>query len=336
MKVHRNISLKPYNTFGIDVQARELIEVFTLDELTQVVEKYSEVFPLGGGSNLLLTKDVEIPIVKLNLKGIEVVKQTDDLVWITAHAGENWHQFVNYCLEKDYGGIENLALIPGNVGTTPVQNIGAYGVEIKDVLVWCEAMEISTQKMRTFTNQECEFAYRESIFKTSEKGKYIITSVTFCLTKRNHILQKSYGAIDSCLMNLGIEKPTIQDIAKAVVAIRQSKLPDPKKLGNSGSFFKNPIIQKSLFERIKKENETIPHYIVSDTEVKIPAAWLIESCGFKGYQKADAGVHKNQPLVLVNYGKATGKDIYNLAKFIQKTIKDRYDIDLEMEVNVIE
>ncbi len=335
MNIFQHTSLKPYNTFGIEAKADEFIEVFTIEELKEILKTRQNIFPLGGGSNLLLTKNITIPVVKINLKGIEIVSQTDDFVWIKAQAGENWHQFVMYCIQHNFGGIENLALIPGNVGTAPVQNIGAYGVEIKDVFHSCEAIEIQTGLIHTFTNKDCQFAYRESVFKTNKKGKYIITSVTFRLTKKNHILKTAYGAINQSLQEKGIENPTINDVAQAVISIRQSKLPDPKQLGNSGSFFKNPVVEKSFFEQLKQQNPQMPHYIVSDTEVKIPAGWLIESCGLKGYRKGDAGVHKNQSLVLVNYANASGEDIYNLALFIQKTVFNKYSISLEMEVNVV-
>lgn len=335
MEIKHNISLKPYNTFGIDVKASTFIEIFSLEELTKVLQEHSQVFVLGGGSNLLLMQDITIPVLKINLKGIEIVKNTSELVWVKANAGENWHQFVMYCLGKDFGGVENLALIPGNVGTTPVQNIGAYGVEIKDIFICCQAMNIQTKQIHTFYKEDCQFAYRESVFKTSLKGKYIITSVTFCLTTQNHTIRKEYGAIEQFLEKKGIKNPTIHDIAQSVIEIRKSKLPDPKILGNSGSFFKNPVIQRSFFDKLYEKYPQMPHYIISDTEVKIPAAWLIESCGLKGYRQADAGVHTNQPLVLVNYENSSGIEIYNLAKFIQNKVFDTYNISLEMEVNVV-
>lgn len=335
MKTQTHISLKPYNTFGIDVMSSLFIEVFSEEELREVLQKYTEIFVLGGGSNMLLTQNIAIPVVKISLKGITIEKQDDDFVWITAQAGENWHQFVTYCITQGYGGLENLSLIPGNVGTTPVQNIGAYGVEIKDVLYSCRAMSVTDQHLRNFYAEECQFGYRESVFKKELKGQYVIVSVTFKLTKHHHILRTSYGAIGQYLANKGIEKLTIQSISEAVIAIRQSKLPDPKVLGNSGSFFKNPIIDTVTFNRLKEKYSTMPHYPVSDNEVKVPAGWLIEACGLKGYRKGDAGVHKEQALVLVNYGTASGKEIFELAKYVQKQVFDTFGISLEMEVNVL-
>lgn len=335
MKIHHNISLKSYNTFGIDATASVFVEVSSVEALRKAIELYPNALPLGGGSNLLLVSDISFPIVKINTKGITVVQETNNEVFVEVSSGENWHQFVMYCLENDFGGVENLALIPGNVGTAPVQNIGAYGVEIKDVMYSCKAMNVQTGEIKTFTNAECEFQYRESIFKTSQKGKYIITAVTFRLTKNQHQIRTQYGAINTFLQNEGIENPSLKDVARAVISIRQSKLPDPKILGNSGSFFKNPVVEKSFYEELLKENPQMPHYEVSSSEVKIPAGWLIESCGLKGYRVGDAGVHQHQSLVLVNYGNASGRAIYDLAKFVQNTIFKKYHISLEMEVNVL-
>jgi UDP-N-acetylmuramate dehydrogenase len=242
MEIQTNFSLKNYNTFGISATAKSFISVTSEDELKTVLQQQQDIFILGGGSNMLLTKDIEKTVVHLNLKGIAVTKETEDYVWVTAQAGENWHEFVLWCLERNFGGLENLSLIPGNVGTTPIQNIGAYGVEIKDTMVSCEAISIKTQEKHIFTNAECAFEYRESIFKKELKNQYIITAVTFQLTKKKHQLKTSYGAIEAELQQKNISNPTIQEISQAVIAIRQSKLPDPKELGNSGSFFKNPII----------------------------------------------------------------------------------------------
>src|SRR5690606_38556986 len=245
-----------------------------------------------------------------------------------------WHQFVLWTLENDFGGIENLSLIPGNIGSAPIQNIGAYGVELKDVFYSCKAINIKTQEIKTFTLPECKFDYRESIFKSSEKGKYIILSVTLKLTIKNHKTSISYGVISNELQKMGITHPSIQDVSKAVISIRQSKLPDPNEIGNSGSFFKNPIISRAIFEKIQKHYPEMPFYEVSENEIKIPAGWLIETAGFKGKRFGDAGVHQKQALVLVNYGNATGKEIYDLAKTIQKAILDKFGIEIEMEVNV--
>ena len=336
MEVSKNISLKPYNTFGIDVKARNFIAVSTIEELRLVLKKnYSQdLFILGGGSNMLLTKDVDFTVLQINLKGIEVVEEDADTVVLKASAGENWHQFVLYTLENNYGGVENLSLIPGNVGTAPIQNIGAYGVELKDTFVSCEAIDIQTLESRTFTEEECEFGYRNSIFKNDAKDKYIITSVSFRLAKHSHNLHTTYGAIDKALIEMGIEKPTIKDVSNAVIRIRQEKLPDPKILGNSGSFFKNPVVTKSDLDNLQKNFPEIPFYIVSEEEIKIPAGWLIDKAGLKGYREGDAGVHKNQALVLVNYGGASGKEILDLSKKIQQEIYSQFQIHLQPEVNI--
>lgn len=323
-----------HNTFGFYIEAREYFSIHSEEELVEKLKTYSNPFVLGGGSNILLTKDIENPVFQIDIKGISVEKQDDDFVWVRANAGENWHHFVEYCLANDWGGLENLSLIPGNVGTTPIQNIGAYGVEIKDVMESCEAINVHSREKKIFTNAECKFAYRESVFKNEEKGNYIITSVIFKLTKRNHFLRTKYGAIEQILSEKGITNPTPAQISQVVVSIRKSKLPDPAQLGNSGSFFKNPIIQRSDFERIKEQYFNIPSYNIDHNWVKIPAAWLIETCGLKGYRKKDAGVHQHQPLVLVNYGKATGNDVLELAYFVRDCVLQKFNIRLEFEVNV--
>lgn len=337
MKIQHNISLKSYNTFGIDVKAKHFISVTSINELLEVLklETYSDIFILGGGSNMLLTQDINALVVHVNLKGIAIISDDDDHVIINSKAGENWHDFVCWCLEHDYGGLENLSLIPGNVGTAPIQNIGAYGVELKDHFVSCEALNVSSREIKTFTKSECRFDYRNSIFKQELKGKYIICSVTFKLTKREHVLHTSYGTIQSELNHLNITNPTIQDISKAVVTIRQSKLPNPKEIGNSGSFFKNPVISKSAFQKLTEKFEDIPSYVVSDNEIKVPAGWLIEKAGFKGKRFDNYGVHKKQALVLVNYGGANGDDILKLSKLIQNTILRIFGIKIEAEVNII-
>ncbi len=337
MHIQQNLSLKNYNTFGIDAKAKFFVSISSIDELKHVLslKDYPKKFILGGGSNMLLTKDVDALVVHIDLKGIEIIEEIDDLIHIKANAGENWHEFVLWCLSHDYGGLENLSLIPGNVGSTPIQNIGAYGVELKDVFVSCEAMNIETFEVRTFDFDECQFDYRESIFKQDLKGKYIITSVTFKLTKKNHNLNTHYGAIESELQKMSVSQPTIQDISNAVITIRESKLPDPKKIGNSGSFFKNPIISNEQLELLKLNFPDMPSYIISDTEVKVPAGWLIERAGFKGKTLGEYGVHKHQALVLVNYGDAKGQDIYQLSLLIQKTIYRIFNINIETEVNII-
>lgn len=337
MQTFSDFSLKPYNTFGIDVKARRFIRVKDVEDLKEVLRNSyaSELFILGGGSNMLLTKDVEKTVVHIDLHGIEIVKENEDEVFVKAMAGENWHQFVMFCIENGFGGLENLSLIPGNVGTAPIQNIGAYGVEIKDSFFECSGLHVQTLQLRKFSKEDCKFGYRDSIFKNAEKEKYIITDVTFRLTKKNHQLNTSYGSIDAWLEEQEIRDPELRDVSNAVIAIRQSKLPDPKKLGNSGSFFKNPVVPKATLEKVQKEHPEIPFYEVNDSQVKIPAGWLIERAGLKGFREGDAGVHEKQALVLVNYGNATGEELLKLAKMIQKEVETRFGIQIEPEVNVI-
>ena len=335
MNIQTNFSLKNYNTFGIEAKAKQFVSVSSIDELKEVLSANNDIFILGGGSNMLLTQDIEKLVVHVNLKGKEIVEENDDFTIIKAQAGENWHEFVLWCIDQNFGGIENLSLIPGNVGTTPIQNIGAYGVEIKDTMFSCDALNLKTLEIETFTNAQCKFEYRESVFKNELKNQYIITSVCFKLTKKNHKVSTTYGAIETELQHQNIQNPTLKDVSNAVIAIRQSKLPDPKELGNSGSFFKNPIITKEAFEKVKALHPEMPHYVVSETEVKVPAGWLIEKAGFKGKRFGDAGIHKNQALVLVNYGNATGQEILNVSKDIQETIFKKFGIHIEAEVNVI-
>lgn len=337
MKIELNFPLKKYNTFGIEAKAKQFVAVHNLAELKSVLEKHkvAKKFILGGGSNMLLTQDIDALVIHVDLKGKKIIKEDDDFVWVESQAGEVWHEFVLWTIDQNFGGLENMSLIPGNVGTTPVQNIGAYGTEIKDTFVSCDAMNLLTQEMKTFTKEECNFGYRESIFKHEAKDKFVITSVIFKLTKRNHKINTSYGDITKELEKQNVTTPTLKDVSNAVIAIRQSKLPDPKELGNSGSFFKNPIISKELFEKVQQKFPDVKHFEVSPTEVKVPAGWLIEHAGLKGYRKDDAGVHKNQALVLVNYGNATGQDILALSRYVQKTVFDKYGIAIEAEVNVI-
>lgn len=336
MNIQENISLKEYNTFGIDVNAKRFVSITSVYQLQQLIKEEKDIFLISGGSNMLLTKDIETLVVHINFKGISIDQQNHNDVYITVNAGENWHEFVLWCVSLNYGGLENLSLIPGNVGTCPIQNIGAYGVEVKDTITKVEAIEIKTGKLVSFSTEECQFGYRNSIFKNKAKGKYILTSVSFKLTKNNHKLNTSYGAIESELSSKGITNPTIKDISDAVITIRQSKLPDPKEIGNSGSFFKNPVISKEHFEKLQKNYPSIPSYVISDTEIKVPAGWLIEQSGFKGKRFGNFGVHEKQALVLVNYGDASGKEIYELAQKIQHTIKGTFDINLEIEVNIIQ
>jgi UDP-N-acetylmuramate dehydrogenase len=337
MEIQSNFSLKKYNTFGIEAKAKQFVAVHSVAELKTIIEenKNEKKFVLGGGSNMLLTKDIDALVIHIDLKGKEIIKEDDDFVWVKSQAGEPWHDFVLWTIDYNFGGLENMSLIPGNVGTTPVQNIGAYGTEIKDTFVSCEAINIESQEITTFTNTECNFGYRESIFKNEIKDQYIITSVIYKLTKRNHKINTSYGDITSELAKNNVVSPTLKDVSNAVIAIRQSKLPDPKELGNSGSFFKNPILLKSDFEKIHQKFPEMKYYEVSETEVKVPAGWLIEQAGFKGKRFGDAGVHKNQALVLVNYGNATGQEILAVSRNVQKTVFETFGIHIEAEVNVI-
>lgn len=337
MQIQSNFSLKSFNTFGIEAKAKNFVAVHSLDELKTVLAEHAAEpkFILGGGSNMLLTQDIDALVIHIDLKGKRIVKEDDNFVWVESMAGENWHEFVLWTIDQNFGGLENMSLIPGNVGTTPVQNIGAYGTEIKDTFVSCDAMKIDDQTMRTFSKEDCRFGYRESIFKQEAKNQYIITSVVFKLTKRNHNINTSYGDITKELALQNVSVPTLKDVSNAVIAIRQSKLPDPKILGNSGSFFKNPVISRSHFEKVQAQFPEIKFFEVSPTEVKVPAGWLIEQAGYKGFRKGDAGVHKNQALVLVNYGSATGQEILALSREVQQAVFDKYSIAIEAEVNVI-
>lgn len=335
MEVKTDFSLKNYNTFGIDVPAAQFITTNTLDALRTACNTFDDFFVLGGGSNILLTKPIEKPVIHIALKGIDVIEEDENSVKVAVAAGENWHKFVLWAIENNFGGIENLSLIPGNVGTAPMQNIGAYGVEIKDTMHHLEALDVATGNLIIFSNKDCDFGYRNSVFKNVYKEKYIITKVIFKLSKNNHRINASYGAIKQQLEDKKVSKPTIRDISEAVIAIRQSKLPDPTELGNSGSFFKNPIVSDDFFKGLEKQFPNLPHYRLSEGAVKVPAGWLVEQCGFKGKRFGDAGVHKKQALVLVNYGNATGKEILQLAKKIQTTVLHKFGIPLEAEVNII-
>lgn len=337
MKVQENISLKPYNSFGIDVAASHFLEIDSVESLQQILKEdgFPPPFVLSGGSNLLLTGPLEALVLFINIRGKKVVKQNNREVVIRAMAGENWHELVLWTLEKGFGGLENLALIPGKAGTAPIQNIGAYGVELKDVFVACEAVEIASGNLRRFEEEDCKFSYRDSLFKGPEKGNYIIVSLELRLTRKEHEVSTSYGDIENELQDIGISDPTPMDIARAVIAIRQRKLPDPANLGNSGSFFKNPVIPHDQYQKLKQAIPEIPGYAQNGGGFKVPAGWLIEKCGFKGFRSGDAGVHDKQALVLVNYGNASGKEILDLAINIQQAVFDKYGIELQAEVNII-
>jgi len=336
--IQENVSLKAYNTFGVDASARYFADASSVEELTETLKNSNPQTPilfLGGGSNLLLTKDFEGLAIRLNLKGITEEIITENEVLVTAKAGENWHQFVIFCLEKNYGGLENLSLIPGNVGTSPMQNIGAYGTEIKDVFQSCKVLNLDTSVIEVFDLEKCRFGYRDSIFKQEGKGKYVILEVTLRLTRTVHKINVEYGAIQSELENMGILNPTIQDVSKAVINIRQSKLPDPNVIGNAGSFFKNPTIPLAQYETLKLKFDQIPGYPNSDF-VKIPAGWLIEQCGWKGKQIGNVASHKQQALVIINAtGTASGKEIFDFSAMIIESVKEKYGIVLEREVNII-
>ena len=339
MKIQENISLKNYNTFGVEAKAHYFVEVHDLHELKYATEfakiNHIKILFLGGGSNLLFTQDFDGLVIKLNLKGISEENLDENHVLVSAKAGENWHEFVLYTLSKNYGGLENLSLIPGNVGTCPIQNIGAYGTEIKDHFVSCKALNLETSEIEELSLEDCKFGYRDSIFKTSAKGKYVIVEVTFKLTTQNHLIKTEYGAISTELKNLGIENPTIQEVSKAVINIRQSKLPNPAEIGNAGSFFKNPSIPLTQFENLKEKFPEIQGYANGDW-VKVPAGWLIENAGWKGKQIGNVASHKLQALVIINAtGNSSGKEIYDFSTQIIESVKEKYGIELEREVNIL-
>ena len=339
MKIQEKYSLKNHNTFGVDVSAKYFAEVKDIDDLKYAIEfakiNHFEILFLGGGSNILFTQDLGGLVIKLNLKGISEEFLNENEVLVTAKAGENWHEFVQFCLSENYGGLENLSLIPGNVGTSPMQNIGAYGTEIKDTFAKCKVLNIETLEIEEFNKEECGFGYRDSIFKGEAKGKYVILEVTFKLSTKNHQIKTEYGAIKNELDKLGIENPTIQDVSRAVISIRQSKLPDPQILGNAGSFFKNPTIPLQQFTEVQNSYPQMPNYPNGEM-VKIPAGWLIEQCGWKGKQVGNVASHELQALVIVNKtGNATGKEIYDFSTMIIESVKDKFGIGLEREVNIV-
>ena len=339
--IQHDISLKQFNTFGIDVKAKYFASFQTEKELISILEEtevliekdFSKLLFLGSGSNILFTKDFDGVVLKNEIAGTQVVHEDEDFVYITAGSGVKWHDFVMFCVENNFGGVENLSLIPGTVGASPIQNIGAYGVELKDTLFSLRALDILEKEWLVFSNKDCAFGYRTSIFKTTLKGRVVITSVTFRLTKK-HKLHLEYGAILSQMNQNKIESPSIKDVSQAVIAIRTSKLPDPQIIGNAGSFFKNPIVSEALFDKIKLEypdivaNETMEGY-------KLAAGWLIEKAGWKGYRHGNAGCYANQALVLVNYGGASGVDILCLSDEIIKSVLDKFGVELTPEVNIV-
>jgi len=350
MQIQPNISLKKYNTFGIDVMAKYFASFNSTDALGQLLQyddtraatqkKQTEILVLGGGSNILFTKNFEGIVLKNEIKGIEITKEDDDYVYIRAGAGEQWHQFVLHCINNNLAGVENLSLIPGNVGASPMQNIGAYGVEIKDVFHSLEAFHLKEKTMVTFSLQDCAFGYRESIFKKKFKNQFVIASVTYRLNKKP-VFNTSYGAIEQELEKMAVKDMTIKAISDAVINIRSSKLPDPAVIGNAGSFFKNTEIEHSVFKTLQSAFPAIVGYHLPNGNVKLAAGWLIEQCGpekgisWKGYRKGDAGCHAKQALVLVNYGHAEGNEIYDLSESIIVSVQQKFGVTLEREVNII-
>ena len=338
MNIIENYPLLKLNTFGVDVKAKYFTSINTINELIEVTKtnvfKDLELLILGGGSNILFTKDFDGLVILNNIKGKEIIEQNQQSIFLKIGAGENWHELVMYCVDNGWGGIENLSLIPGNTGTAPMQNIGAYGVEIKETFVELEALEISSGKIVKFNNSDCEFGYRESVFKNKMKNQYIILNITLEL-KKNPVLNINYGDVKAILESQNIKNPGIKEVSNAIISIRQSKLPDPKKIGNSGSFFKNPIVSLNLLELIKKKYPNVVNYEINENEFKIAAGWLIERAGWKGKKFNNYGVHEKQALVLVNYGLANGMEIFELSEKIILDIKDKFGIKLEREVNII-
>ncbi|MES3016416.1 MAG: UDP-N-acetylmuramate dehydrogenase [Bacteroidota bacterium] len=337
MIIQENVSLKNLNTFGVDAKARLFVDINEEEDLKEIfadgrVKRLAHLV-LGGGSNMLFTKDFEGLIIHMNIGGTSNRIEGDD-VYVTAGGGEIWNDLVNYCVDNEFAGMENLSLIPGSVGASPVQNIGAYGVELMDIFHSCRAFEISSGTIKTFTKEECKFSYRDSVFKTEYKGLYIITEVTFKLSKK-FTPNVTYGPIQQELDNRNITKPTIKDISSVVSFIRVGKLPDPKTIGNAGSFFKNPIIPVGKFIQLQSNFPDIVHYPSTPGFIKLAAGWMIEQCGWKGIVSGNTGTWKNQALVLVNHGKATGNEIFAFSGEIIKSVETRFDITLEREVNII-
>ncbi len=341
-KIEKNILIKQYNTFAINAYANEYACFNSVENLQELLDlgqqitnnQQNSILILGGGSNLLFTSNFDGIILKNEVKGIRILKEDEHHIYIQAGAGESWHQFVLYCIEHGLAGVENLSLIPGNVGASPMQNIGAYGVEIKDVFHSLEAYHIKDKKLVTFTLNDCEFGYRESVFKRRYKDQFVITSVTYRLN-RIPTFNTSYGAIEQELEKMGVKELSIKAISDAVINIRRSKLPDPAVIGNAGSFFKNPEVGSSQFAVLSSQFPGIVGYHLPNGNVKLAAGWLIEQCGWKGYRKGDAGCHERQALVLVNYGNATGKEIFDLSEEILHSVKAKFGVSLEREVNIV-
>ncbi|GAA0555526.1 UDP-N-acetylmuramate dehydrogenase [Chitinophaga japonensis] len=338
MQVSENVLLQPYNTFGIRAQARYFMPFADVQQLQAVLQDARwQAFPrmvLGGGSNVLFTRDFDGLMLKNELKGITLLREDDEYIYVKAGAGENWHQFVLYCIERQWAGLENLSLIPGNVGASPMQNIGAYGVEIRDYFHELEAWHLQDHTLVTFSNADCAFGYRESVFKKQYKGQFAILSVTYRLRKQPRF-NTSYGAIEEELQRMGVRELSIRAISQAVINIRSSKLPDPAQVGNAGSFFKNPTVGAAQFAALKSAHPGIVAYPVAQDQHKLAAGWLIEQCGWKGFRSGDAGVHARQALVLVNYGHASGQEIYQLSQQVLDSVQEKFGVELEREVNII-
>jgi UDP-N-acetylmuramate dehydrogenase len=338
MNIEKNISLKNLNTFSVDVKSKYFINIFSEKELIQVLN--TEEFPnhkkliLGGGSNILFTKDFDGLVIKNSIPGIELIGEDNNKVIVEAGAGVIWEELVQYCVDRNYSGIENLSYIPGTVGAAPIQNIGAYGQELEETFYELRGIYIDSCETKNFNKSECSFSYRNSIFKNELKNKFIITSVKLKLN-RNPDVNLSYNPVKDEVENRNVNHPTIKDIREIVIDIRKSKLPDPVEIGNAGSFFKNPVITKEKFKSLKEEYPNFKHFFVDEYYVKIPAAWLIEKCGWKGKRIGNTGTHDMQPLVIVNYGNASGKEIYEISTMIKNDVKKIFDITLENEVNIL-
>ncbi len=339
LNVEENVNLAPYNTFGVAEHTRWLTRISHDGQITELLNhRLFNTQPrliLGGGSNLLFTRSYQGLVIRVEIKGIEQVHADNEHIWLRVGAGENWHELVMKCVAANYGGVENLALIPGTAGAAPVQNIGAYGAELSEVLHAVEGYNLLTGEKQTLTATECRLGYRDSLFKHELKDKFLISSITLRLTTAHHRIRTSYGVLADMLKGQKITHPRLHDISQAVIRIRLSKLPDPAQLGNAGSFFKNPVIAKKHYEELKEKHPDIPGFDVDNEHIKIPAAWLIEQCGWKGKRNGNAGVHVHQPLVLVNYGGASGMEILKLAMDIRQSVADRFDVELQPEVSII-
>lgn len=339
VQIQEQVSLRQLNTFGLDVKAAHFTSITQPSQLGELIQlslfHQQRRLILGGGSNLLFLGDFDGLVIHSCIKGIQVLDETEDQVWVRAGSGESWHGLVLHCLAREWGGLENLSLIPGTTGAAPLQNIGAYGVEVKDVIEHVDTMDLSTGQSHRFTNEECRFGYRESVFKQPEQKNIFISSITLRLTKKNHAIKTQYSALQEVLQHDKITSPTIHDISRAVIAVRQSKLPDPRQIGNAGSFFKNPTVTMAQYDSLRATYPKIPSYIVDNQTVKIPAGWLIEQCGWKGFMRGSIGVHPKQALVLVNHGNGNGREIYQLALDIQSSVSEKFNVHLSPEVNII-